>query len=74
VVDDQHPLEQVDDVADVVGGEDHRRAAVAVEGAEERPHRRLGLDVEADCRLVEEQHARRGQDSRRQLAPHALAE
>ena len=74
VVDDQQPPAQLDDVAQVVGGEDDGRPLLAVELGQEVAHRRLGLDVEPDGGLVEEQHLGRGQHGRRQLAPHALAQ
>src|SRR3712207_8571620 len=52
-----HAGAERDHVVHVVAGEQHRGAVALVVGPDERPHRRLHGDVEADRGLVEEEHA-----------------
>ena len=59
----QQPLPVALGLLDVVGGEDHRRAA-AGEGRDELPEARPLARVEADAGLVEQQHHRAGRAGR----------
>ena len=73
MVDDQHPAGQSRDVAHVVAGQQHGGPALLVVAAQERAQRGLAADVEAERRLVEEEHLRPVQEGGRELAPHPLA-
>ncbi len=74
VADHDHPLGQGLDVMHVVGGQDDRDALLAVQRADELPHRQLGRGVQSDGRLVQEQQAGTVQHRRGDLAAHPLAE
>jgi hypothetical protein len=74
VVDQHQPRAQRLDVVHVVGGEQHRGAALAVLPAHEVAHGELRGGVEADGGLVEKQDLRPVQQRRGQVAAHALAE
>lgn len=62
------------DVVEVVGGEEDRCPAFTVHLLDEAADTLLGDDVEADCRLVEEEDRRRVEDGGGKIAAHALAE
>jgi hypothetical protein len=72
--DHHHALAERDHVLHVVGGEHHRRAALLLHVPQELVDRVLGHHVEADRRLVEEQHLRLVQQGGHQLQLHALAQ
>jgi len=74
VVNHDDALAQRGDIGHVVAGEQDGRAGAPVVLAQERPDARLGRDVEADGRLVEEQHLRSVEQPRGELALHTLAE
>ncbi len=74
VIDHHEAAAQPLDVGEIVRGEHQRRVAGVAEAREEAPHRLLAHHVEADRRLVEEQHLRAVQQRRRELAAHALTE
>lgn len=74
VVDDDDPVTQRGDVSHVVAGEQDGGAVVAVVAAEEAADGGLGVDVQAERRLVEEQHLRPVQQRRDQFALHPLAQ
>ena len=74
VVDHEQSVAQPLDVAEVVRGEHHRDAVLAVDLDEEVAHTLLRDDVEPDRRLVEEQQLGAVEHRRRQLAADALAE
>ncbi len=71
---DHHAFAQLFDVAHVVSGKQNRDAAVAVDPGQEVPHLRLGHDVQADSRLIQEQYTRRMDQRGRDIGPHALPE
>ena len=68
------PLAEPLDVGEVVGGEQHGGALLAVHLDEELAHRLLADHVEPDGRLVEEQDRRVVEQRGGELAAHALAE
>ena len=74
VVDDDHPPAQRLDVGHVVAGEQHGRAVALVVLGDERADALLHRHVEADRRLVEEQHLRPVQQRAGDLHLHPLAE
>ena len=74
MADQQNPPRQRRDVLHVVRGQQHRRAVRPVALPDKRAHRQLAHGVQADGRLVEEQHLRIVQQRRRDLAAHPLAE
>ena len=74
VSDHHHPVAQGLDVVHVVGGQHDGDAPFPVQPLDEIPHGELGNGVQADSRLVQEEHRRRVQQGRRQVATHALAE
>ena len=74
VVDDDGPPADLLDVPGVVRGEEDRGPLLFVHPADEVADRLLHDHVEADRRLVEEQHLGRVQERGGDLAAHALAE
>ena len=74
VVDDDHPLAQGLDVGHVVAGQQDRGAGAPVVVGEEAADPLLHRHVEAERRLVEEQHGRAVQQRVGDLRLHPLAE
>src|SRR4051812_20422873 len=74
LVDDDDPLADVLDVAEVVRREHHGGAALGDERADEVPDAVLHRDVEPDRRLVEVEDLRVVQQRGGQVGTHALAE
>ncbi len=74
VVDHEQPVAEPLDVAEVVRGQEHRDALVAVDLDEEVADALLGDDVEPDRRLVEEEQLRAVEHRGGQLAADPLAE
>ena len=73
-VEHQHPLAELLNVCEVVGGQDDRGLMLPADGANELANGVLALDVKTDRRLVQVDDAGTVQEGRRQLAAHALAE
>ena len=74
VVDDDDALAQRLDVSHVVAREQHGRAVASVVLGDERADALLHRHVEADRRLVEEQHLRQVEERADDLDLHPLAE
>ena len=74
VSDHHHPVAQGLDVVHIMGGQHDGDAPFPVQPLDEISHGELGNGVQADGGLVQEEHRRRVQQGRRQVAPHALAE
>ncbi len=74
MIDDRHPRAQLFDVGHVVGGEQHRGPAFAVEFGEESLDRGLGHHVQTDSRFVQVDDFRIVQQRGGEIAAHALAE
>ena len=73
-MDDDDPLAERGDVGHVVAGQQDGRAGAAVVFLQEVADARLGGDVQADGRLIEEEHPGPVQQPGGQLAFHALAQ
>ena len=73
-MDDDHALAERDDVVHVVAGEQDRRPSAPVVLGDKTPDAHLHADVEPDRRLVQKRHARRVDQTRRELDFHAFAE
>ena len=71
-MDQQHPRAEGGDVAHVVAGEQHRGAGASVVVGQKGAHRRLGVDIKAEGRLIEKQHRGLMQQRRQQLGLHPL--
>src|SRR6476620_10546301 len=52
----QHPVAQTGDLGEIAGGNE-RTSAFAGEAPDQRMNLSLGTDIDALCRLVEQQHA-----------------
>jgi hypothetical protein len=74
LVDDDDARAERGHVLHVVAGQQHAGPEALVVGAEIGAHGGLHRDVQADGRLVEEEHARPVQERRGQLALHPLAQ
>ena len=74
VVDDDDPLAERLDVGEVVRRQEDRRPVAAVDLLQELADVRLGDDVEADRRLVEEEERRPVEERGGEVAAHPLAE
>ncbi len=74
MIDDDGPLAEGLHVLHVVTGEEHRDLALGLIELEEVLHAALGHDVQANRRLVQQQHLRAVQEGGDQLHSHSLAQ
>jgi hypothetical protein len=72
--DEHYAVAESLDVVHVVGGQDDRNAAFAVEAPDKVPKGELGHGVQADGGLVQEQDRGGVEQGGRQVAAHALAQ
>ena len=74
LVNQQHPGAEGRDVSHVVACEQHRCTGAAVVIRQELPHPRLGIHIQPQRGLIEEQHLGLMQQGRQQFSLHPLAE
>ncbi|MNN33978.1 hypothetical protein D3C81_1477590 [compost metagenome] len=74
LIDDHHAVAELLDVVHVVGREQDRFAEIAVELQQKLPDIPLGMHIQTDRRLVQEQQFRVMQHCRRDVSPHPLTQ
>ena len=72
LVDDNNPLAQLLDIAQVVGGQDNGGLAALIDLLDELPDGVFRLHIQTDGGLVQKQDLRRMEHGRHQIAPHPL--
>ena len=72
LVDDDYPLAQLLDIAQIVGGQDDSRFVPLIDLLDELPDGVFRLHIQADGGLVQKQYVWGMEHGRHQIAPHPL--